>query len=45
MTKMNDLWHQKLEHVYMQTLITMERNNLVEGMDLCRNPTFGKVGG
>ncbi len=32
--KRSDLWHKKLWYVYMQTLITMERNNLVESMDL-----------
>ncbi len=36
-TKRNDLWHQKLGHVYIQTLTTMEINNLVESMDFNGN--------
>ncbi len=35
--KRNDLWHQKLGHVYIQTLTTMEINNLVESMDFNGN--------
>jgi len=31
--KKNYLWHQRLRHVYMQTLTTMEKNNFVESMD------------
>jgi hypothetical protein len=36
-SKKSDLWHQKLEHFYVQSLTKMEINDLVEGMDLNRD--------
>jgi hypothetical protein len=35
--KRNDLWHEKLKHVSIYALTTMENNNLVESMDLNGN--------
>jgi len=35
--KKNDLWHEKLKHVFIQALTTMDNNNLVENMDLNGN--------
>ncbi len=48
--KRSDLWHERIEHVYMQTLTTMENINLVEGMDIngdhdlifCDGRAYGK---
>ncbi len=35
--KKNDLWHEKLKHVSIHVLTTMDNNNLVENMDLNGN--------